>query len=93
MELILRNIKDEKHIIIIETKHFIEKTERKYCGYNWVYGLLKTEIPLKIEYQDFNKFKLIYKHPENFKYNLIIVIFIENMGKIRIITTFPESSG
>jgi len=93
MEIILKNISDEKHIVIIETKHFIENTGRKYCSYDLTYDLLKTKMPLKIEYQNYNKFKLIYKHPENSKYNLIIVIFIENMDEIRIITTFPESSG
>ena len=48
-------------------------------------------MPFKIQYQEFNKFKLTYKHPQSSKYNLIIVIFIENIDKIRIITTFPES--
>jgi len=92
MEIILKNIRDKKHIIV-ETKHFIEKTERKYCGYSLTYELLKTKMPLKIEYQDYNKFKVTYKYPKSFKYNLIIVIFIENMDEIRIITTFLESSG
>lgn len=76
--------------LLLKLKHFIEKTERKYCGYGLTYELLKTKIPFKIEYQDYNKFKVTYKYPKNSKYNLIIVIFIENMDEIRIITTFPE---
>jgi len=78
-------------LLLSKTKHFIENTQRKYCGYDITYELLKTRIPLKIEYQEFNKFKLTYKHLESSKYNLILVVFIENRNTVRIITTFPEN--
>jgi len=87
---ILKNIKNEKYINIVETNHFLLRTERKYCNYKIIFNLLKTQFPLKIECQEINKFKLFYPHPKSNKYNLILIIFIEKLDKIRILTTFPE---
>ena len=90
MLTIIKNIKNDKYINIIETEHFLTRTDRKYCSYRLTYNLLKTQYPLRIEYQEFNKFKLFYPHPDSNKYNLILIIFIESIDEIRILTTFPE---
>ena len=87
---ILKDIRNNKHINIVETNHFLLRTDRKYCSYKLIYRLLKTQFPLRIGFQEFNKFKLFYPHPENNKYYLILIIFIESRNEIQILTTFPE---
>lgn len=39
--------------------------------------------------QDFNKFKLYYENPQNPKYDLVIVVVIEN--NIKVITTYIQN--
>ena len=50
-------------IQIVETKRFLENTERKYCSYDLIYHLLKSEKPVNVDIQKKNKFKLYYNHP------------------------------
>lgn len=87
---ILENLRNNNDIEITDTPHYIHKSERKHCKYEWGYDLLKNIKPSSIQYSKDNKFKLIFKHPESQKYNLVLVIFIINETHIRLITTHPE---
>jgi hypothetical protein len=91
MEMILKKIRGNEPIKIVETPHFAISVRRKYCSYELTYYTLKNKIPLKIIHSKDNKFRIIYDHEDSTKYNIIIVSFIENKNEIRLITTFPEN--
>jgi len=90
VECILKSLRNKGNVKIIDTPHYVEKSNRKHCDYEWGYELLKNSSPLMVKYSKDNKFKLIYKNPKNERYNIVFVIFIMNHENIKLITTHPE---
>lgn len=37
----------------------------------------------------YNKFIAVYNHPSNYRYYIVVVIFVRNLDEIRLVTTFP----
>ncbi|WP_157078718.1 hypothetical protein [Methanobrevibacter filiformis] len=91
MENILLRIRDNDKVIIIESSHYLKRVQREYCSSKLTHMSLKNNIPLYINLPKKNKFRITYSHPESTKYNLVIVMFLENHNEIKLITTFPES--
>ena len=89
MEFILERLRNNEHIIITDSKHFLDNTTRKYCEYDIVYNLIRNELPIYMEFSKNNKFLVFYNHPESDSYHVKVVIFIKNLDEIRLVTTFP----
>ena len=86
---ILKRIKNKESVVITDSEHFLDNTQRKYCEYGLIYGLLRNHEPLNIKLSDDNKFIVVYNHPSNHRYYIVVVIFIRNLNEIRLVTTFP----
>lgn len=89
MKFILKRLRNNEHIVITDSEHFIDNTTRKYCKHDTVYSLIKNELPIHLELSKDNKFLVIYNHPESNNYHVKVVIFIKNLDEIRLVTTFP----
>lgn len=85
---ILRNLTNQEHICL--TKHVIEKLDERPLDLEWIYDNIINKTPLYIENQGFNLFKLHYEHPvKNYK-DMIIVIFVKNNKRLKIVTTYEQ---
>ena len=89
MESILEKLRNNEHVIITDSEHFLDNTKRKYCEYDTVYNLIKNDLPVYMKLSKNNKFLVFYNHPESDKYHVKVVIFIKNLDEIRLVTTFP----
>jgi len=76
-------------VVITDSEHFLDSTNRKYCEYGSIYELIRNHDPLNIKLSNDNKFIVVYKHPSNDRYYIIVVIFIRSLVEIRLVTTFP----
>ncbi len=56
-----------------------------------IYNLLSSEELVGILKQDFNKFKIVYKHPTKISMDVCIVILIDEFKKISMITNFTKN--
>lgn len=86
---ILKRIKNRESVVITDSEHFLGNTQRKYCEHGLIYELLRNHDPLNIKLSDDNKFIVVYNHPSNTRYYVVVVIFIRNPDEIRLVTTFP----
>jgi len=89
--MILTKLRNNESVTITESFHYVKRAKRDYCSSKLSYNVLKKHIPLFIKPSKKNKFRITFSHLETNKYNLVIIIFIETLDKIRLVSTFPES--
>ena len=54
--------------------------------------MLRNHDPLNIKLSKDNKFIAVYNHPSNYRYYIVVVIFVRNLDEIRLVTTFPTKT-